>query len=214
MKGKYWPLVGLGFGACQVAGLFMDNQPPTDGPAADLVTFYAGRFHLELIAAGFLVAGAGIFLALFAGVIRDRLGAREPGLVAVAYASGLLYATLLIVGAAVSSTIPVARAVNDVPPPSPDVARYVVSAGYAMIVWVATLPAAVFIVSTSLAAIRTRVVPAWVGWAGFAAAVLNVAFITVGPIGWMLLWTLIFTIAWVRRGTPERLAVGVVAAAV
>jgi hypothetical protein len=83
-----------------------------------------------------------------------------------------------------------------------------------MIVWVATLRAAVFIVSTSLAAMRTRVVPAWVGWAGFAAAVLNVAFITVGPIGWMLLWTLIFTIAWVRRGTPERLAVGVVAAAV
>jgi len=139
MKGKYWPLVGLGFGACQVAGLFMDDQPPTDGPATDLAAFYAGRFHLELIAAGFLVAAAGIFLALFAGLVRERLGAREPGLVAVAYASGLLYAALLIVGAAVSSTISVARAVNDVPPPSPDVARYVVSAGYAMIVWVATL---------------------------------------------------------------------------
>jgi hypothetical protein len=214
VKGKYWPLVGLGFGACQVAGLFMDDQPPTDGPATDLAAFYAGRFHLELIAAGFLVAAAGIFLALFAGLIRERLGAREPGLVAVAYASGLLYAALLIVGAAVLSTIPVARAVNDVPSPSPDVARYVVSAGYAMIVWVATLPAAVFIISASLAAMRARTIPAWVGWAGFAAAVLNIAFITVGPIGWMLLWTLVFTIAWVRRGTPERLAVGVATAAV
>jgi hypothetical protein len=214
MKGKYWPLVGLGFGACQVAGLFMDDQPPTDGPATDLAAFYAGRFHLELIAAGFLVAAAGIFLALFASLIRERLGAREPGLVAVAYASGLLYAALLIVGAALFSTIPVARAVNDVPPPSPDVARYVVSAGYAMVVWVATLPAAVFIVSTSLAAMRARTIPAWVGWAGFAAAVLNVAFITVGPIGWMLLWTLIFTIAWVRRAAPERQAVGVATAAV
>ena len=55
MKGRYWPLVGLGFGACQVVGLFMDDQPPTDGPAKDLATFYAGRFHLELIVAGFLV---------------------------------------------------------------------------------------------------------------------------------------------------------------
>jgi hypothetical protein len=214
MKGKYWPLVGLGFGACQVAGLFMDDQPPTDGPAADLAAFYAGRFHLELIVAGFLVAAAGIFLAVFAGLIRERLGAREPGLVAIAYASGLLYATLLIVGAALMSTIPVARAVNDVPPPSPDVARYVVSAGYAMIVWVATLPAAAFIISTSLAAMRARTIPAWVGWAGFAAAVFNVAFITVGPIGWMLLWTLVFTIAWVRRGAPERQALGVAMAAV
>jgi hypothetical protein len=214
MKGKYWPLVGLGFGACQVAGLFMDDQPPTDGPATDLVAFYSGRFHIELIAAGFLVAAAGIFLALFAGLIRERLGAREPGLVAVAYASGLLYAALLIIGAAVLSTIPVARAVNDVPPPSPDVARYVVSAGYGMIVWVATLPAAVFIFSTSLAAMRARVIPAWVGWAGFAAAVLNAAFITVGPIGWMLLWTLIFSVAWVRRSAPERTAVGVATAAV
>jgi hypothetical protein len=79
---------------------------------------------------------------------------------------------------------------------------------------VATLPAAVFIVSTSLAAMRARTIPAWVGWAGFAAAVLNVAFITVGPIGWMLLWTLIFTIAWVRRAAPERQAVGVATAAV
>lgn len=214
MKGKYWPLVGLGFGACQVAGLFMDDQPPTDGPAADLAAFYAGRFHLELIVAGFLVVAAGIFLAVFAGLIRERLGAREPGLVAVAYASGLAYAALLVVGAALASTIPVARAVNDVPPPSPDVARYIVSSAYTMIVWVATLPAAVFIVSTSLAAVRTRVVPAWVGWAGFVAAVLNVAFITVGPIGWMLLWTLVFTIAWVRRGAPERQAMGVAAAAV
>lgn len=212
MKGKYWPLVGLGFGACQVAGLFMDDQPPTDGPAADLAAFYAGRFHLELIVAGFLVAAAGICLAVFAGLIRERLGAREPGLVAIAYASGLLYAALLIVGAALMSTIPVARAVNDVPPPSPDIARYVVSAGYAMIVWIATLPAAAFIISTSLAAMRARTIPAWVGWAGFAAAVFNVAFITVGPIGWMLLWTLVFTIAWVRRGTPERQAIGAVAA--
>jgi hypothetical protein len=214
MKGKYWPLVGLGFGACQVAGLFMDDQPPTDGPAADLAAFYAGRFHLELIVAGFLVAGAGIFLAVFAGLIRERLGGREPGLVTIAYASGLLYAALLIVGAALMSTIPVARAVNDVPPPSPDIARYVVSAGYAMIVWVATLPAAAFIISTSLAAMRARAIPAWVGWAGFAAAVFNVAFITVGPIGWMLLWTLVFTIAWVRRGAPERQALGVATAAV
>jgi hypothetical protein len=214
VKGRYWPLVGLGFGACQVVGLFMDDQPPTDGPARDLATFYSGRFHLELIAAGFLVAAAGIFLALFAGLIRARLGTREPGLAAIAYASGLLYATMLVVGAALASTIPVARAVNDVPPPSPEVARYVVSSAYAMIVWVATLPAAVFIVSTSLAALRTRVVPAWVAWAGVAFAVLNAAFITVGPIGWMLLWTLIFCVAWVRRGASEREAAGVVAAAV
>jgi MFS family permease len=192
----------------------MDDQPPTDSPAKDLATFYAGRFHLELIVAGFLVAAAGIFLALFAGLIRERLGTREPGLVAIAYASGLLYATMLVAGAALASTIPVARAVNDVPPPSPEVARYVVSSAYAMIVWVATLPAAVFIVSTSLAAMRTRVVPAWVAWAGVAFAVLNAAFITVGPIGWMLLWTLIFSVAWVRRGAPEREASGVVAAAV
>jgi len=214
MKGRYWPLIGLGFGACQVVGLFMDDQPPTDGPAKDLATFYAARFHPELIAAGFLVAAAGIFLALFASLIRERLGSREPGLVAIAYAAGLLYAAMLVVGAAVASTIPVARAVNDVPPPSPDVARYVVSSAYTMIVWVATLPAAVFIVSTSLAALRTRLVPAWVAWAGFAFAVLNAAFITVGPIGWMLLWTLIFCVAWVRRGAPEQGRAGVVAEAV
>ena len=78
MKGRYWPLVGLGFGACQVVGLFMDDQPPTDGPAKDLATFYAGRFHLELIVAGFLVAAAGIFLALFAGLIRARCQRRPP----------------------------------------------------------------------------------------------------------------------------------------
>jgi hypothetical protein len=38
--------------------------------------------------------------------------------------------------------------------------------------------------------------------------------VTVGPIGWMLLWTLIFSIAWVRRDAPEREASGVVAAAI
>ena len=80
--------------------------------------------------------------------------------------------------------------------------------------WVATLPTAVFIVSTSLAAWRTRSVPAWVAWAGVAFALLNAAFIAVGPIGWMLLSTLIFSIAWVRRDAPEREASGVVAAAI
>jgi len=56
----------------------------------------------------------------------------------------------------------VAHAVNDVAPPSPEVARYVVSSAYAMIVWVPTLPAGAFIVSTQLAALRTQEVPAWV----------------------------------------------------
>ena len=213
MKGRYWPLIGIGFGACQVVGLFMDDQPPTDGPAKDLVAFYAGRFHLELIAAGFLVAAAGIFLATFAGLIRERLGAREPGLVAVAYASGLLYAVARGRRGAGLDDPGGARSKRR-PPPSPEVARYVVSSAYAMIVWVATLPAAVFIVSTSLAAMRARVVPAWVGWAGFAAAVLNIAFITLGPIGWMLLWTLIFSVAWVRRGAPHWEPAEVMAAAV
>src|ERR1700682_1949810 len=119
MSARFAPLSGIGFAACLMVGLFLDDQPPSSGPAADLTAYYASPFHVQLIVGGLLMAVGAMLLTAFAGVVRDRTQDASPTSAALAHASGLLYASTLLTGAAVFSAIPVAQAVNAVPPPDP-----------------------------------------------------------------------------------------------
>jgi hypothetical protein len=120
-----------------------------------------------------LVPFAGIAFLWFMGVLRDRLGAQEDRFLAtVLLGSGLLFLAMLFVSAAFVGGIVIAHAVGD--------ERLVGSVAFAVVRAIsyeamnvyAIKMAAVFTIVTCTLALRTRFVPRWIAFAGYAAALV------------------------------------------
>jgi hypothetical protein len=116
---------------------------------------------------------AGIAFLWFMGVLRDRLGAQEDRFLAtVLLGSGLLFLAMLFVSAAFVGGIVIAHAVGD--------ERLVGSVAFAVVRAIsyeamnvyAIKMAAVFTIVTCTLALRTRFVPRWIAFAGYAAALV------------------------------------------
>ncbi len=120
-----------------------------------------------------LVSFAGIAFLWFMGVLRDRLGAREDRFFATVFmGSGLLFLAMLFVSASFVGGILIAHAVGDerlVGSVTFSVARAV--AYEAMNVYAIKM-AAVFTIVTCTLALRTRFVPHWIAFLGYAAALV------------------------------------------
>ena len=148
-----------------------------------------------------LVPFAGIAFLWFIGVVRDRIGQREDRFFATVFlGSGLLFVAMLFVGAAGGGLIATAAVRPAVPGPdllalSRQVTRLVLHV-YALRM------AAVFTISTATITLRTKVIPRWIGIAGFAVAA--VLLISVGLTPWVDLlfpaWILLLSIDIMRTG--------------
>jgi hypothetical protein len=88
----------------------------------------------------------------------------------------------------------------------PNVAELVSNAGYLLLVG-GVMVASVMVLSASTAALRTGVLPAWLGWVGLVVAVVMIFAVIFIPIlvfvGWVLVVSLVMLVAaWrVRGGT-------------
>ena len=88
----------------------------------------------------------------------------------------------------------------------PNTAEMFNDAGYLLLV-AGVMVAAVMVLSASTAALRSGVLPAWLGWIGLVIAVAMLFAVTFVPIlvfvGWVLVVSLVMTVAaWrVRGGT-------------
>ena len=136
--------------------------------------YYADNGNrVQEVVAFYLIAAAALTLVVFAGALRALIARaeRETGmLAALAWAGGIATAVLVLVGNAVSrATGFIAMADEFVL--DPNTRRLVDQAGFLILVSGAMV-AILLVVATSLAALRYGVLPRWLGWAGFPAAVL------------------------------------------
>jgi hypothetical protein len=120
-----------------------------------------------------LVPFAGIAFLWFIGVVRDRLGAYEDRFFAtVFFGSGLLFLAMFFTAAAVAGATIIA--LDAAPNPMIESGAYIF--GRAIIARImnvyALKMAAVFMISTATIAIRTRILPRWITFLGYALAVL------------------------------------------
>jgi hypothetical protein len=143
----------------------------------------------QIILALNLVPFAGIAFLWFIGVVRDRIGEREDRFFATVFlGSGLLFVAMLFVGSAVTAGF-LADAAADGSGFGRRIASVTVRT-YAMRM------AAVFTISTATIGLRTGFLPRWLGYSGYAMALVLLLVIDVTPWVELLfpLWILLVSI--------------------
>jgi hypothetical protein len=121
----------------------------------------------------YLLPFAGIAFLWFVGVLRDRMGAQEDRFFATVFmGSGLLFLAMLFVAGAISAGV--IMEYHTMPNRLVESGIYAFgrAAVYQLINVYAVKMAGVFMISTSMIAIRIRIFPRWMAWLGFALALL------------------------------------------
>lgn len=126
-----------------------------------------------------LVPFAGIAFLWFVGVIRSRLGAKEDQFLAtVVLGSGLLFVACLFGAAALVGGLSDAIAAGHVQLPDSETYYTVRYMSSALLSVFAIKMAAVFMFSTCTIGLRTAILPRWVGFVGYACALVLLVVIT------------------------------------
>jgi hypothetical protein len=150
-----------------------------------------------------LVPFAGIAFLWFIGVVRDRIGQREDRFFATVFlGSGLLFVAMIFAAAAFAGGLIAEVAMRSAAAPNPAVLAIGRQVTGLLLHVYAMRMAAVFTMSTATITLRTRVIPRWIGLAGFAVAVLLL--VSVGLTPWVELlfpaWILLLSIDILRTG--------------
>ncbi len=155
-----------------------------------------------------LVPFAGIAFLWFIGVVRDQLGDVEDRLFSTVFlGSGLLFLAMLFAGAAASTSV-LELAIR----PSPDVEVWAFGrdSTQTLVSVYAMRMAAVFTISVSTVGIRTRAIPRWVAYLGYAVAL--VLLVAAGEHRWSQLifpvWVLLLSIVILVTGPRKAPADG------
>lgn len=203
---RWSALAGVLFVVLLVIGVAMSGDT---GDTPDKVRAYyeEGGNRAKEIAAYFLIAAAGLAFVSFLGTLREMLVRAEGGpgtLSALVFGPGVAFVSLLLAGSAVSRA-PAALAETADFTLDPNTAEMFDAAGYLTIV-AGMMIASVLVLSASTAALRTGVLPAWLGWAGLIIAVAMLFSIFFVPIlaflAWVLAVSLVLTVAaWRVRTT-------------
>ena len=152
---------------------------PTD--VGEWLKLSSGRVSLALN----LVPIAGVAFMWFLGVLRDRLGAKEDKFFATVFlGSGLMFLGMMFVAAASAGGL--VRAYSATPDALSNLAAFAFARAFTYDIMhiYAFKMAAVFMITTSTLALRTRVTARWVSVLGYASAV----FLLVGSnyLDWVL----------------------------
>ena len=170
----------------------------------EILDYYASSSHRakELIAF-FLIAGAALALIVFAAALRSLIRRPEQDtsmLGSLALAGGTAQAALIFAGNAVSRGAGFASMDKDFRL-DPNTRRYLEDIGYLLFVSGA-LAGILLVVAVSLAALRYGLLPRWLGWTGFAVAVLLPT--AIGFLGFLifLAWMLAVSVTLATRRPP------------
>lgn len=136
-----------------------------------------------------LVPFAGIAFLWFMGVVRDRLGKAEDQFFSTVFlGSGLLFLVLLFVSAAVSGSVILLYATQSDRLLESSIYSFGGALAHDLMNTYAVRMAGVFMISTSTLFIRSRVIPRWMAFLGYALAL--VMLLRLGHIdrmGWVIL---------------------------
>jgi hypothetical protein len=196
---RWTALAGLAFVALYVAAFALGIE--VGHSDREILDYYADSGHrAREVVAFFLIGGAALAFLVFATGLRGLIARAEletGTLAAFAWAGGITCAVLSLAGNAVSRATAFA-AMSDEFQLDPNTRRLVEDIGLLLLASGA-LAAILLVVAVSLAALRYRVLPAWLGWAGFpAGALLTLAIAFVGFIV-LAVWVLAVSAALALR---------------
>lgn len=204
MPRRLAPLSGLAGIVLVVAGLGSDRAPTSSWADARIVHWYATHGVGQWLLSAYVLALGAPFLLVFTAVVRDRMA--ELGVAdrprSLVLGAGTAYAVLVIVGAGLYVAVPAAMTFSHAPAPSPDVSRYLLGAGYGVLVMFSALVAAVFAFVVSVVSLRSGLLPRWLAIGGIPASVLMLAN-AVMPMAVITLWFVAASVALAVRARPS-----------
>jgi hypothetical protein len=158
-------------------------------------TYILGNFKTITFALN-LLPFAGIAFLWFIGVVRDRLGEMEDRFVATVFlGSGLLYVAMIFTAAAIAGALMGLIATGTIDLTKSGVYPLSQATVYRIMRVYAARMSAVFMMSGSTIFVRTRIVPRWVAWVGYVAALALL--LSVGSVRWIVtvfpLWVVLIS---------------------
>jgi hypothetical protein len=159
-------LSGVLFAAFMLAALLLDNTPNADQPDRWSAYFAKDSNQLRGVISAYLWVLAGIALLGFVLVLRERMNGRMHPF---SFIAGIVAGGALCVAGGLTGAVAGTLLFADGPNPSGELAIFISSLSYPVIMISAMLPLAASLLSAGVTAIRTHVLPLWIGW--FAAVV-------------------------------------------
>ena len=186
---------GVAYAVLTVLALILGKRFPSLALSDEELTawFDDDANKASLIGVLTLASIGSIAFLWFVAVIRRRLGDLEDRFFATVFlASGIVYVAVWLIGAAALAAPAVAVTQLDAAAVSPASASLAGGLSSALILVVAPRLQAVFIFSTSTVIIRSRVLPSWLGFVGYATGiVLFVVPLITQPFGYLFpVWVL------------------------
>jgi hypothetical protein len=195
---RWAPIGGIAFIVLFVIGMALYSTPDVDNAPGQISSFYDDKGNrTEIIISGYLLVLSGVFFLWFLGSLRARLLEAEGGpgrLTSIMFASGVVFTAMLMAAAAcfmfVAGEITFADA-----PVDPEIARVLPDIGYSFLLIAGGFAAIAMIDAASILVIRTGVLPSWIGWLGFVAAVVLLVAALVYPFAALLVWVGVVSLA-------------------
>jgi hypothetical protein len=200
------PIAGIVFVVLFVVGFFLFDLPSGDDSAREITSFYNDSGdRAQLIISGYLLVLAGVFFLWFLASLRNRLLAAEgepARLSVIAFASGVVFVAMLMVAAAAFVTVAGDITFGDEKFVSLEGARLLPELGYPILLIGGMFAAIAMIDAASVLIVRTGVLPRWIGYFGFVAAVALLFAVFFVPMIFLLLWVLFVSVAMIRSQAP------------
>ena len=187
-----------------VGFLLATDTPEGDESNREWVRYFADSDNRRMVVISvMLLALAALAFLIFLGVLRERLRAAAPGaewLSTIAFASGIVFVAMLGVFGVGVGAISAGVEFGDNPiVTNADVIRSLDSLGFGALLVFGAASAGLLIITTSIVAGRSALLPRWLVVAGYVAGVLvlvgGVLFI---PLVLFVLWMLAIGIVMLR----------------
>ena len=217
-RDRWTPIAGIAAALTFIVGVAMTaNSPDSDDSDAKVLAWYAKHSHrVGIIVGVFVLMFFGLFLLWFGAGLRERLRAAEGPdgrLANVAFGGAILCVALVWVGSFALAAVPAGISLGGEPSVSnADVARFLSQMGFGSILLGGMFGAFALIVATSIATIRTAVLPRWLAYLGFVCGVALLFGVVFLPMIALPIWLIAAGVA-LFRGRPTEAGPGVPAAA-
>jgi hypothetical protein len=173
--------------------LLVGGEPNGDASPTEVARWYADSGHRDRVNFGWILTGLGLFFFLwFLAALRSAL-LRLVGdgfLPTLATVGGAVYAALALAAVAVNSAIKTMSDDTYHHQVFPELIHAANDAGY-VLHSTGGVGIGAMMIAASLAVVRARALPAWLGWVGVAAGIIAIASIAFVPWFVIALWLLV-----------------------
>jgi len=184
--------------------LAFGGQPDLDAPPAEVIEYFSDSGNRDKIGFGWLIIVIAVFFFLwFLAALRQALRRIDGDgfLTNVATIGGVVYASLTLAGVSFGAAVKTMSDDTYRDQVFPELIHAADDASYVMHAS-GGVGVAALMIAASLAAMRARVIPSWLGWLGIASGVLAVFSITFLPQFLIAIWLVVAGVALFRSGDP------------